>query len=268
MDLFKLWFIPVRLEDVIDIALTTILIYQLYAVLRKNVAFSAFSALLALGIFWKVVDIFDLVLLKSILDQFLGIGTLAMIVLFAPEIRRIVQNLGKNTIFERIRLQVRNKDSDLNIKEMTDAITELSATRTGAIILLLGETDLKHIEQTGDSLKAEVSKRLLISIFNKYSPLHDGAVLIQGNQLLAARCVLPISDDSDLPPELGMRHRASLGITEVSDAVAIIVSEQTGKISVAHHGKLHVNISIDGLLQMLSQHHFEDLAPHAGIKMR
>ena len=142
--------------------------------------------------------------------------------------------------------------------DLIQAAESLAAARTGALIVIMRETDLSHIIETGDMMNAELSLRLLISIFNVTSPLHDGAAIVRGNQIVAARCVLPVSDDPDIPPELGLRHRAALGLTEVSDAAAIVVSEETGKISVALNGRIKRNLSGEELNQFLSNLHLAD----------
>jgi uncharacterized protein (TIGR00159 family) len=156
--------------------------------------------------------------------------------------------------FENLRRQINIELDDrpvVNSEEIIEASLKLSDNRTGALIVLLRTNSLEQIISTGDRLDASVSTRLLISIFNPKSPLHDGAVLVQGNQIIAARCVLPVSDDPDLPPELGLRHRSALGLSEVSDAVALVVSEETGQISIAYQGRLKRNLSAEELQQYL-----------------
>lgn len=254
MELFKLGFLSVRLLDVADILAVAFVIYRAYKAFQRTVVFQLLLAILALFVLWQVAEYLDLLLLRALLNQVVQIGAIVLVVVFAPEIRRYLIHISQTTTIWTLRRQLGGgfNPTEQQYRELIDACDTLAATRTGAIIVLEGENDIRHIEETGDVINAEMSKRLLISIFNRTSPLHDGAVLIRGSQILAARCVLPISDDPDIPAELGMRHRAALGITEVSDAAAIVVSEETGKIAVAQGGRLKRNLSNDELYAFLS----------------
>ena len=254
MEIFKIGFISVRLLDVADILLVAFALYKFYKIFRRSVVLQLLIVVLVMFILWRVVELMDMVLVKSVLDEVLKVGTIGLIVLFAPEIRRFLLVLSHNAVIERFRQQLTaNIGNPSMYADIISAAEELASSRSGAIIVLVGANDLGHIEQTGDTINATVQKRLLLSIFNKTSPLHDGAVLIRNNQIVAARCVLPVSDDPDIPPELGLRHRAALGITEISDAAAIIVSEETGKISVAEAGRIKRNLSGEELLQFITK---------------
>lgn len=244
MELFKIGFITVRLVDIIDISIVTILFYRLYELLRGSIAVRILVAIVSVFITWKLVDLLDLVLLKSILDQFLGVGAIALIILFAPEIRRFLIMLGKNTIFDRAlrQLSLTQQEKRYYIESLIEGVEDLKKGKLGALIVLTGSDNLERIQETGEILGSEVSEHLLYSIFLPASPLHDGAVLIDNNRVAAARCILPLTDNKDLPPELGLRHRSALGVSEQTDALVIIVSEERQEISVAYEGELERNL--------------------------
>jgi len=256
MELIKIGFLSFKLLDLIDILIVTYLFYKLYELLRGSMILRVFWAIVAVFLIWKLVGLLHLGLLKSILDQFLGVGTIAVIILFAPEIRRLLLVLGKNTFIDKLRIQLSTDQSDApKFEEIADAIYELANTQTGAIIVFTGSTEMKLLQDTGDKIDASISKRLLLSIFNKTSPLHDGAVIIHKGKIGAARCVLPITDNPSIAPDLGLRHRASLGITEISDALVVIVSEEKSMVSLAYEGELERDIDRVLLLERLKNHY-------------
>ncbi len=243
MDLFNISFISVRLVDVIDVTVTTIIIYKLFEVLRGTLTLRLFSVLLSIFFMWKLVDLLELRLLKSILNEFFGLGAVALVILFAPEIRKFLSAISKNTIFDRILRQVytRSESNAIN-RDIVESLKDLRATGNGALIVVLGSNQLDDIQDTGEKLNANISSRLIFSIFQKESPLHDGAMIINNMKILAVRCILPISESQQLSPELGMRHRSAVGITEVSDAMVIVVSEERREISIAFKGSLRRNV--------------------------
>lgn len=252
MELFKVGFISVGIIDLVDILVVAIMLYKLYRIFRQTAMVQVLVLFLLVFIVWRVVELLDMELLKTIMREFIQIGTIAVVVIFSPEIRRFLTNITRNTLFDRLRKQIsENLETQQSLNEIVAALEELSANRTGALIVLQGNNSLDSIIETGDEINASVSKRLLASIFNPKSPLHDGAVVIKDGLIKAARVVLPISDDPDIPPELGLRHRSGLGISEISDAASIICSEETGKISVANEGRLKRNVSSDELTQFL-----------------
>lgn len=256
MELFQIGFLKFRLLDLIDILVVTYLFYGLYKLLKGSLAIRIVYAIVGIYMFWKIVGLLGLSLLKSLLDQILGVGAIAVVILFAPEIRRFLLIMGKNTFLERLRVQLSpEQNSSVNFNEILEAVVRMAETQTGAIIVFTGSSEMKILQSTGDVLNAEVSERLILSIFNKTSPLHDGAMLIHGNQIVAARCILPVSDNPHVPAELGMRHRASIGISESSDALVIIVSEETGHVSAALNGHLHRKIRMNELREMLEDHY-------------
>lgn len=260
LELFKIGFLEVRWLDVIDVIITAFLLYKVYDLLKGTVAINIFLGIIAIYILWWLCSrVLDMKLLGGILGQFIGVGVLALIVVFQQEVRRFLILLGSKNIFKNSRIARRffikgfqfDSESKTDLKPIIKACTSMSKSKTGAIIVIERKTDLNFYAETGDVLNADLSKRAIESIFFKNSPLHDGAIIISGNKIKAARCVLPVTDNTELPAQYGMRHRAALGITEQSDAIAIIVSEETGAISVAVDGKIQTNIDPEDLEQHL-----------------
>jgi len=240
-----------RWLDAIDILIVAILLYQLYSLVRGTAAINIFLGILTLYLLWLLVRALNMQLLGSILGQFIGVGVLAVIIVFQQEIRRFLLLLGTNSFingkgspFRWLNLMKSLRaDDNMNVNGIVSACLSMAQSYTGAIMVLTRESNLQFYISTGEPIDAEVSAKLLESIFFKNSPLHDGAVIITRNRIKAARCVLPVTDDDEFPAHLGMRHRAAVGLSESSDAVAIVVSEQTGGISIAHDGELEYDIS-------------------------
>jgi diadenylate cyclase len=254
--LFTFWFIELRWIDLVDIGLVALLLFQLYKLLKGSVASKILIGFLFFYLLYLVVKVSKMELLGAIMEQFAGVGIIAAIVLFQQEIRRFLLMIGKNTTFNTEYLKSWKRidlDNKTDFVTVIDAVKTLSATGTGALIVFAKSAELKFYQESGDIIDALICKRLLISIFNKNSPLHDGAVIIHRGRIKAARCILPISENEDLPAYYGMRHRAALGMSEVTDAVVLIVSEETGQISVAHDGKLYHNLSPLEVLRKLNQ---------------
>lgn len=255
MELFKLGFITVRLVDLLDISVVSLLIYKLYNLLRGSLALRILGALGLLVIAWKLVEFFDLVMLKSVLDVVMGVGGLALFVLFAPEIRRFLVNLARNSFLDRVfRGGTETEVSSIMINEMLEAAEEMRKAKIGALIVIPLDDNIDAIVETGEPLDAAISSRLIVSVFHSQSPLHDGAIVVQHGKILAARCILPISEKADLPAELGLRHRSGLGITETTHAMALMVSEERGEISIAYEGRLYRNLDLINVERMLRSH--------------
>lgn len=263
MELFKIGFVTIRLVDIVDISVVTFLFYKVYEILRGSLALRIIIALGFVFLIWKLVELLDMLLLKSILDEFLGVGAIALIIIFAAEIRRFLLLLGRNSIFAKAWQQLfQNTNTDeFAYNDLINAMEEIKRAELGALIILTGSDRLESIRETGDLIGAPVSERVLHSFFLKDSPLHDGAVIIENNQIVAARCVLPISRDPDLPPELGLRHRAAIGVSEASDALVLIVSEERQEISIVTHGKLTRNVDLITLEAAIRKHLERDISP-------
>lgn len=240
--LFKIGFLEVSWVDIIDIALVSILLYQVYKLIRGSIAVNIFLGILALYLVYLIVRAAQMELLTMILGQFMGVGVLAMIILFQPEIRKFLLVIGRGTefrenIFKTISNWRHQYHDDFDVSQVVEAVKTLKASKTGALVVFSRDTELKFYAQTGDAIDAEVNKRLLLSIFNKNSPLHDGAVIIYKGRIRAARCVLPVSENDHLPPNFGLRHRAAVGMSESTDTLVLAVSEETGRLVLARNGK-------------------------------
>ncbi len=242
--------------DAADVLLVTVLLYQLYKLLRGTVALNVALGLVSVYLLYLVVKATGMELLTKILGQFMSVGVLASIILFQQEIRRFLLSVGKATALERVRGWARGRSavaSPLVLGPFVEAAKSLSGKYTGALICFAQASDLSAFAESGDRLDAEISKRLLLSIFNKTSPLHDGAVLVANGRLLAARCIIPVSENADVPASLGLRHRAAIGLSEVTDAVVLVVSEETGAISLVYHGVLYRDLATAELRTRLNE---------------
>ncbi|GAB3194156.1 diadenylate cyclase CdaA [Pontibacter aydingkolensis] len=248
--------------DIIDILLVTVLLYQLYKLLTGSVALKIFLGLLSIYLLYLVVRAAGMELLSIILGQFMGVGVLAAIILFQPEIRRFLLLIGKTTAFNNDRFfrsfpWRREQTDKLSLTPFIEAAKSLAGKNTGALIVFTKSSELKYYAESGDLIDAVISKRLLVSIFNKNSPLHDGAVIISGNRIKAARCILPVSENQEIPASMGLRHRAAIGLTEITDSVVLVVSEETGQIALVRNGEVYRNLSSSDLRVKLNQFLFD-----------
>ncbi|MDB4534186.1 diadenylate cyclase CdaA [Vicingaceae bacterium] len=255
----NLLFITFRWLDIIDILLVAIIMFQLYKLVKGTVAIKIFLGILAIYLFWKIVEALQMELLSEILGQFIGVGVLALIIVFQQEIRRFLLLIGNNSFFSGKRrsrlLRILNTSetnkAKLEVDQIITASKSLSSTKTGALIIIDLKSELRYYSTTGEKINSPLSAPILESIFFKNSPLHDGGVIIENNKIIAARCILPVSENQEFPAHFGLRHRAAAGITETSRSIAIIISEETGKISLAKEGNINYNISIEELKKML-----------------
>ena len=242
--------------DAADMLLVTVLLYQLYKLLRGSVALNVALGLVSFYLLYLVVKATGMELLTKILGQFMSVGVLASIILFQQEIRRFLLSVGKATALERMRRWSWGRSVEaapLAVGPFVEAAKSLSSKYTGALICFTQSSDLTPFAESGDRLDAEVSKRLLLSIFNKTSPLHDGAVIVARGRLQAARCILPVSENPDVPASLGLRHRAAIGLSEITDAVVLVVSEETGAMSLVRHGQVYRNLPTGELRALLNE---------------
>lgn len=253
-------FLSFDLIDILDIFLVAILFYQLYRLVQGTVAMNIFLGILSIYFIWKLVEALKMVVLSEILGKFIDVGIIALLIVFQPELRRFLLLIGTPEILERFSLGKRflsfkgkRKLFAGDLQAIVKACKEMSESRTGALIILTTTSDLNFYVKTGEQLDSRISPNTLESIFYKNSPLHDGAVIISNGKIRAARCVLPITEREDFPSHLGMRHRAAAGITEISDALAIIVSEQTGEISMAKAGHIEHGFTPEGLKKRIER---------------
>lgn len=241
--LFKIGFLEISWVDFVDVALVGILLYQIYKLIRGSIAVNIFLGILALYLMYLIVRAAQMELLATILGQFMGVGVLAMIILFQPEIRKFLLLIGRSTEINRgsILKSIANwrgsYHDDFDVQQLMEAVKTLKVTRTGALVVFSRDMELKFYAETGDPLDAEVNKRLLLSIFGKNSPLHDGAAIIYQGRIKAARCVLPVSENDHLPPHFGLRHRSAIGMSETTDTLVMAISEETGRLILARNGK-------------------------------
>jgi uncharacterized protein (TIGR00159 family) len=238
----------IRILDVLDILLVALILYELYNLLKGTVSINMFFAIVAMFLFWRITDALRMELLREILGAFFSVGIIALFIIFQPELRQFLLTLGKTGFMHGKRRRFlfwHFSDASpyiVDIDKIVHACQKMSNNKQGALIIITRQHELKIIKETGQYLNADISVDLLENIFFPNSPLHDGAVVISGNKIEAARCILPVSKSPNLTANLGLRHRAAVGVTEQSDAIAIIVSEQTGKISYSEAGELVRNI--------------------------
>ena len=235
--------------DAIEIVIVAYVLYQLYRLMRGTIAVQIALGLGALFLLQFVVELADMTVLTTVFSYFNQVFVLAVIIIFQPEIRRLLLLLGKNPIIRRF---VATTDQDEIIDEAVGAVEEMSDEQMGALIAFQRSTGLRSYVETGKLLEAEVSRDLLLTIFHGQNPLHDGAVIINNRRVEAARCILPVSTSMKLSPQLGLRHRAAVGLTEQTDAFVVVVSEETGDISVSRDGALISNITPEELRTYLT----------------
>lgn len=246
-----------QFKDALDIFAVALLLYYLFRLMKSTRAAGVFKGILIFIFVWIIVSrILNMRLLGGIMDQIVNIGVIALVVLFQEEIRHFFSNIGTQhglnwllSLFREGRSADEEKNTD--IMPLVLACTSMAKQKVGALIIIERQVGLKEVAQTGEMIDAAINSRLLENIFFKNSPLHDGALIVSHHRLWAAGCILPVSHDPNLPKNLGLRHRSGVGITEKSDALAIIVSEETGSISVAEAGHLTRTVSGDQLESML-----------------
>ncbi len=248
MNLFGV--IPVRLIDLFEIGLVAILFYRLYMTMRGTLAVSLFWGFIGLLLIQFAVEVTNMKMMQSMFSALSDIYVLAAIIVFQPEIRRVLILFGQTPLFRRLFTTVQ---SDEFVSEIVAAVETMSQQRVGALIAFERTNGLRSYVETGESLQASISKNVLLSIFYTSSPLHDGAVIVSDNRIEAARCILPVSRSGSLGRQFGTRHRAAVGLTEETDAFVVIVSEETGKISVAEQG-----VMISGLTTIELQSHLSE----------
>lgn len=246
--------IDFQIKYVIDILLVAAILYETFRLLRRSGAVNLFWGIMAFIIVWFLVRfVFQLELTSAMFDRIISVGAIALIVIFQEEIRTFFYRLGSRFSgfkFRRLRAESQTTE-DCRAQSILTACHNMSRTRTGALIIISGKQDLREYADTGEHLDAKISARLIENIFFKNTPLHDGALIIVGDRLYSAACILPVSKNQDIPQHYGLRHRAALGLTERSDALAIVVSEETGLISIARDGQIR-EVSGDLLLVELS----------------
>ncbi len=249
------------IKDALDIALMALLLYYIYKLMKESGTINIFYGVMAFIVAWALAsEIFDMKLIGSILDKFMSIGLLILVILFQDQIKRFLVELGSHKRWRFLRKILGHHKDELHQQTMRESVMpivyacmSMSKSKTGALIVIQQKMPLEAYAKTGDVINAKINARLIENIFFKNSPLHDGAMIIANGRIEAAGCILPVSHDTSIPRSLGLRHRSALGIAQATDALAVIVSEETGNISVAYHGELYTKITSADLEHRLSE---------------
>lgn len=249
-------FFEISIKDIVDVLLVAGLLYYFYRLMKESGSLNIFSGILVFVLLWVFVSrVLQMKLLGSIFDQMMSVGVLAFIVIFQDEIRRFFKTLGSHRHFKKISKYF-SQESEENTSDylpIVMACMSMSQQKVGALIVVERNESLDEYAQTGELVDADLSQRLIETIFFKNAPLHDGAMIVRGERVLAAACILPVSHDLNIPKKLGLRHRSAKGVSEQTDAIAIVVSEETGSISVAMGGKIRTGLNAQQLEGLLSK---------------
>ena len=256
--LIQIGFMNITIWDLLDVLIVGYLLYQIYKLLRGSLGFNIFLGLVLIYILWWVVSALGMPLLSTILGQFISVGMIALLIVFQPEVRRFLIFVGQGSLHNRFLERIFGRDlhtashqKEKIVKEIVNAAEKMSQEKTGALILVSSGSALEGLYSSGVMLNAEITAQLLLSIFSKTSPLHDGATIISDKTVTVASCVLPVSDRPGIPQHLGLRHRAAIGVTETSNAVAFIVSEESGHISFARRGEIIQDLTVEQMAKLL-----------------
>lgn len=251
MQYLKDLFLNIRVRDIFDILIVAMAFYKLFMLIRETRAEQLIKGIFILFALTKVSEWLELYTLNFILDTAMTVGVIAILIVFQPELRRALEYIGRSRFFTRSFLEIKSESLKEVFDEIVDAVASLSRQKIGALIVIERETGLNEVAETGTMIQGKVSSDLLINIFIPNTPLHDGAVIIKDDTIKAAACFLPLTDNASLSKDLGTRHRAALGISERSDCLAIVVSEETGSISIAENGSLARYLDTKTLKQIL-----------------
>lgn len=254
-------FFEFGIKDIIDIVLVAMMLFYIYRLMKESRSLNVFMGILVFIVLWLVVtQMLEMKLLGSIMDKVLSVGVIGLVILFQEDIRKFLYNLGGHQRMQALRRLFSSGDKHHDAEQIKRIVMpivmscmSMSKKKVGALIVMQRATPLDDIVATGEQINANISQRLIENIFFKNSPLHDGAMVIANQRIRAAGCILPVSHDLDIPKELGLRHRAALGITQESDSIAIVVSEETGGISVAIRGNYQLRLSAEKLESILTQ---------------
>ena len=254
-------FFEFGIKDIVDILLVALVLYYIYRLMRESRSLNVFIGIMVFVVVWLFVSqVLQMRLLGSILDKLVSVGVIALIVLFQDDIRKFLYNLGAHQQMKRFTSLFSSRGKDKDSKEVKETIMpivmasmNMSKSKVGALIVIERSVPLDDIVLTGDLIDASINQRLIENVFFKNSPLHDGAMVISKKRIKAAGCILPVSHDLDIPKELGLRHRAAMGISQESDAVAVVVSEETGGISIAVKGNFRLRLSAEELESILTK---------------
>ncbi|WP_299429963.1 diadenylate cyclase [uncultured Maribacter sp.] len=253
-------FLDLRITDIIDIILVAILLYYIYKLIRGSVAINIFIGIVIVWAFWKLTELLGMEMISSMVGAFMQVGLIALIIVFQQEIRKFLLMIG-STNFSNKRnfikhfkfLKQESLSTNVNVDDLIGACDKMATTKTGAIIVLERNNSLDFVKSSGDTMHIEINQPIVESIFYKNSTLHDGAAIVSGNYIVATRVILPVSNERSIPLRFGLRHRAAVGITEKTDALAIVVSEETGLISYIKNGEFILYKDTQELIEMIRE---------------
>lgn len=245
-------FVNMRVRDVVDIIIVAIVLYRIYLLLKETRAEQLAKGIVILLVLAKITEVAELYTITWILNGAMTVGAIAVLIVFQPELRRALEYIGRGRFFVKPLAEIRGENLSNVVEELVEATASLSRQKIGALIVLERHTGLNEVAETGTRIDGLVSSTLLINIFIPNTPLHDGAVIIKDDKIKAAACFLPLTDNTSLSKELGTRHRAAIGISERSDCLAIIVSEESGAISIAENGTISRYLDSKTLKQILT----------------
>ena len=244
------------IKDIIDIGIVTFIIYKIMVLVRGTRAVQLLKGIFVLVATWAISTWFNLYTLKWLMNQMFTLGILTVIIIFQPELRRVLEQLGRGNLFSRSS-NIDRQDLSEQVDELIKAVQFMSKRKIGALIVFERQTGISELIESGVQMESRITSELLINIFTPNTPLHDGAVIVRGKQIMAAGCYLPLSENPFISKELGTRHRAAIGVSEVSDALAVVVSEETGQVSLTMNGMIVRDINEESLISKL----FEELLP-------
>lgn len=261
MPLALLGFLNISFTDILDILMVAAILFFAYRWIRGSAAMDIFMAIILLFIIKIVVTALDMTMMSGIMSTVIDVGVIALIVIFQPEIRHFLIRLGSKyglggsgwKMFERLLGKESGGMGGASVSELVEAVKVMADQKTGALIVITRQDPLQNIIGTGDTIDAKVNRRLLLNLFFKNSPLHDGAIIITGDRIVAARCTLPLTGQANIPAHYGMRHKAAIGISEESDAHVVVVSEETGDVSFVSGGQISTLKNIGSLKDLLSE---------------
>lgn len=251
--------INLRFLDVLDIVFVAFLLYYLYKLVKGTVAVNIFIGIVIIYLMGSLTELLQMELLSSVLGEFIGVGMFALIVVFQQEIRKFLLMIGstnftqKGKFFTQLRFLKGDLETSTNVEDIISACEAMGQSYTGALIIIQKNTNLDFVKNSGDDMNIELNQPIIESIFYKNSPLHDGAMVIEDNKITATRVILPVSNDRSIPLRFGLRHRAAVGITEKTDALALVVSEETGQISYVRDGEFVMFESNDELIDRIKE---------------
>jgi len=250
-------FLDFRVLDILDILLVAVLLYYIYKLVKGSAAINIFIGIVIIYLIWKLTQLLQMEMLSSVLGEFIGVGMFALIVVFQQEIRKFLLMIGSTNFSSKnnwFQLKFSNRENKtLNYVDIiVETCKKLGNTKTGALIVIKRNTKLDFVKNTGDAMDIKVNRPIIESIFYKNSTLHDGAIIIEDGRITATRVILPVSNDRDIPLRFGLRHRAAVGISEKTDAVALVVSEETGQISYLKNGEFNIFDDFDNLAEQIN----------------